>query len=88
MNYSSSELLKTEEEFMGIIEENGDKQCERFFILAVVFLQKDRNAMPLMVVGYLSVHSDTNEMYDYLTVIYPQGWLSDNSLLMIDHEKW
>jgi hypothetical protein len=53
--------------------------------LGSVFLQKDKNAIPLMVIGYLPIHPDTNEMYDYLTVMYPQGWLSNNSLLMIDH---
>lgn len=58
---------------------------DEYLRLGTVFLQKTQNAMPMMVVGYLPVHPETGEMYDYLVVMYPQGWVSDNSLLMIDH---
>lgn len=55
--------------------------------LGAVFTQKKENTFPLMVVGYFPVHPDTEEMYDYLVVIYPQGFISNNSLLMINHEE-
>ncbi|SCY71237.1 protein of unknown function [Lachnospiraceae bacterium XBB2008] len=60
---------------------------DNYLKLGSVFMQKTPNTMPLMVVGYLPVHPDTEEMYDYLVVLYPQGWISENSLLMIDHEE-
>ena len=55
--------------------------------LGSVFKQKAEKALPLMVVGYMPVDPDTGEIYDYLTVMYPQGWLSNSSLLMINHNQ-
>ena len=58
-----------------------------FLSIGSVFMQKTENSFPLMVVGYYPVHPDTEEMFDYLVVLYPQGVLNYNSLLMINHSE-
>ena len=52
-----------------------------------IFLREEEGTLPLMVVGYLPEDGINEEIYDYLAVPYPQGYISENSFFMIDHDK-
>lgn len=58
-----------------------------FLPIGSVFKQKKKRAVPLMVIGYFPIDSNTEELYDYLAVIYPQGLISPTSVLLINQEE-
>lgn len=55
--------------------------------IGTVFKQKQETPLTFMIIGYCPINTQDDSMYDYLTVIYPQGVISENSVLMINHEE-
>ena len=49
-----------------------------------VVLLKDATKQ-LVVIGVLQVSSETNKLYDYLAVPYPEGYIGANNNFLFDH---
>lgn len=51
-----------------------------------VVLLKD-GQKKVMVIGVKQTDLESNEEYDYLSVIYPEGFISDDTMFFFNHES-
>lgn len=51
---------------------------------SVVTLQK--GTKKVMIIGRIQVESETQKLYDYSAVLYPEGMLDPSSLYLFQHE--
>ncbi|MGN7165967.1 DUF4176 domain-containing protein [Paenibacillus cellulositrophicus] len=40
----------------------------------------------LMIYGRKQIHQENNQMYDYLGVVYPEGYIDPNYTFLFNHE--
>lgn len=56
---------------------------DKLLAIGTIVKLKRLEAFRMMILGYYPIDEDTQQMYEYLAVIYPQGILNDESLFLI-----
>lgn len=57
---------------------------DKLLPIGTIVKLKQPDTICMMIIGYYPIDEEAGQMYEYLTVLYPQGILSKESLFLMD----